>query len=245
MKAKSAIVAFFFVAFAGVVSADNSGQLSSPGSPGTHYVPLSSQVIIPPRSGAGGYETTIYVIRTTPVTPPARIAPPLPPPVRISAPPPVVKTAPRPALTPPPAATAPVEPVVRYAPYPPRYETLPPGEIARYRVTITEFYATGNVLVTPLASINYGECYIYPDSSLILRFHLSDNSVADYRITDPALRIRENNGLYKTSYNRIDRGGLDTLVGPISSEVYSNGYDIYEIILYGRNHTSVTIDLLR
>ncbi|MDR2482541.1 MAG: hypothetical protein LBD08_02805 [Treponema sp.] len=244
MKARSVIVAFFFVASAGVVSADNSSQLSSPGSPGTHYVPLSSQVIIPPRSGAGGYETTIYVIRTTPVTPSVRIAPPLPPPVRVSPPPPV-KAAPRPVLTPPPAAIAPKEPVIRYAPYPPRYETLPPGEIARYQVTITEFYATGNVLVTPLANIKYGECYIYPDSSLILRFHLSDNSVADYRITDPALRVRENNGLYKTTYNRIDRGGLETLVGPISSEVYSNGYDIYEIILYGRNHTSVTIDLLR
>ncbi|MDR2481591.1 MAG: hypothetical protein LBD07_04780 [Spirochaetaceae bacterium] len=123
------------------------------------------------------------------------------------------------------------------------YHGTPSRVIARYIMTVVEYYSVGNVLVPPANMIYSAQCSVFADGSIILRFYFVDNTYTDYRISKPVLKLRESPTLFKTTYSIVEKGGADTLLNPTTCDVYSNGYAICEITIHGRNSTSMTINL--
>ena len=120
---------------------------------------------------------------------------------------------------------------------------IPRGNLS-YPATITAYYAVDGV-IPHISRVNYAQCSIFGDGSIRLQIFYTDSAVSDYWITKPVFRARENASLFKTTYNLVEKRGPELLIGPLTCDVYSNGQSIHQITLYGRNRSSITINLSR
>ena len=116
--------------------------------------------------------------------------------------------------------------------------------IVRTAVT-TEYYGIGNVVIPQGVQVSRAHCVVYGDDSMTVSLYLPNNTVQQYFLSNPSLRTRESQALYRTTYLTVEQKSPAIIFGPLSSDVYSNGNDIYQIFIYGRNNSSVRINLSR